>query len=118
MNSDYSWCSCPSGVKRLPAHSNSIALPGNAAPSIPCSLPGPGSLAAKSVAPNFESDFGDGKSSIRTQGDISTNSSAADPASDISNQNFLTAFDNPFYLNELESFIFELRVWHKFSKCA
>ena len=109
MNNDYSWCSWhreSSGTRQ----SNFIALPGDPASSIPCSPAGPGNLAAKSVAPNFESDFG--------EGDISTNSSAADPASDISNQNFLTAFDNPFYLNELASFIFELRVWHKFSQCT
>jgi hypothetical protein len=84
MNSDYSWCSAIGS--QAPSRTQiSVALPGNAAPSIPCSLPGPGSLAAKSVAPNFESDFGDGKSSIRTQGDISTNSRAADPAPGVSN---------------------------------
>jgi hypothetical protein len=94
-----------SGVKRLP-HKNSIAVPGEPAPSIP-------SLATwqqNQWRRTLKSDFG--------EGDISTNSRPADPASDILTHNFLGAFDNPFYLNELASFIFELRVWHKFSQCT
>jgi hypothetical protein len=63
MSSNHSWCLCHRESSASP-HSNSVALPGNAAPSVPCSLPGRGNLAAKSVAPNFESDFGDGKGNV------------------------------------------------------